>query len=375
MKSLLEEIAFVARSKFVFSALILPLIIAGLFGYLFKDNQINAAKVAVIDEDNSLYSRQLINQLNASQYIDVLAVINQAVAPDHLFYNENYTGIVYLPRGLEQNRYTGKQSNIGFLVDFSIPAGSADLRAAISEVIAAENNTISMGRLKTMGLNEEQSNGLTANLSLQQRLLYNPTNDYMNLVVIGFVNIVALSLLTIHTVKIIPRLRLAGELAGEIGNPFGLLTRVLPCAITSGITLFFAMGILKWTGAFRFAGNPFEFMIPLFLYTLVSGLIGMCLGWTAENPSKAMVRGFVVVITSFLLSGIQTPTALFPVPIQQFASILPLTWHLRLTRGMGLRGGPLGYFGSEIGVYLFMIAVVVFLLALNMLKEGRNLEA
>jgi len=280
-------------------------------------------------------------------------------------------GVVYLPRGLEQNRYQGRQSNIGFLVDFTVPASSGDLRSGLNEVINNENTATAQGRLKAMGLNGEQANGIVTSLSLQQRLLYNPMNDYMNISVIGFVNIIALSLLTMQTVKIIPRLRAEGNLLAELTNPFGLLSRVLPYAAISCITLFFAMGILKQVGSFRFAGNPFEFLVPLFLYTLVSGLVGMLIGLVAKPP-QAMVWGLGVVIISFLLSGIQAPVALFPKPIQMLSSILPLTWNFKFIRGMGLRGGDLSYFQQEIGVYILMIAVVMLLLLLNMLREVKR---
>jgi len=229
-----------------------------------------------------------------------------------------------------------------------------------------------MGKLKMMGLNGEQAAGMLANISLQQRHLYNPTKDPINLSVIGFVNIIALSLLTMQTVQIIPRLRDKKSLVGELGNPFGLLSRVLPYAIISALTLFFAMGVLKQVGGFRFAGNPLEFLLPLTLYTLVSALVGMLLGWNAPNGSKAMARGFAVVITSFMLSGIQAPVALFPQPIQMLSSILPLTWHFKFIRGIGLRGGDLSYFGSEIGVFLLMLATVTLLLLLNMFRETKK---
>lgn len=375
MKSLRDEMTHIASGKFVFSALIMPLIFATIFGYIFSHSQINESKVAVIDEDNSPYSYELINKLDASQYIEVAAVFHQTMQPDDLLYNEKYVAVLYLPRGLEQNRYQGRQSNVGFLVDFTVPASSADLRAGVNEVITMENTATSLGRLKAMGLNGEQAAGMATNLSLQQRLLYNPTNDYMNLTVIGFVNIIALSLLTMQTVRIIPRLRAEGKLLDELNHPMTLLSRVIPYSVISCLTLFFAIGILKQVGGFRFVGNPFEFLLPLFLYTLVSGLIGMLLGWNTKNPSMAMARGFGVVITSFLLSGIQAPVALFPKAIQVISNMLPLTWNLKFLRGIGMRGGELSYFAKEIGVFLLMIGIVMFLLVLNMVKEVKKVKS
>jgi ABC-2 type transport system permease protein len=372
MKSLRDEWSYVLGGKFIFVAFLIPLIFAALFGYIFSHNQINKAKVIVIDEDNSSYSHQLINEFNASQYIEVANVIHYVSNPSTLLYNEAYVGVIYLPRDLELNHYHGKQSKMGLLVDYTSMGASAYLRTGVTEVITAENVAAAKGRLKsTLGLTNDQADGILSNISLQQRLLYNPNGDYMYLSVIGFVNIAALAILTGSTLTIISRLRLQGKLEDELKDPFGLLTRITPYSLVIGISLFFSFGILKQVGGMRFAGSPLQFLFPLFLYTIVSGLLGMFMGWSASHPAKAAVRSLGVILPSLLLSGVQAPIILFPKPIQIFSDVIPFTWLFTFIRVIGFRGADIHYMWKGIGVLLFMVSVLVLLILLLIKRESK----
>ncbi|MDF2960737.1 MAG: hypothetical protein K0S39_2472 [Paenibacillus sp.] len=51
LSSFREEWNFMLRGKYIIKALLTPLILALVFGYLFSQNQLNESKIAVIDED------------------------------------------------------------------------------------------------------------------------------------------------------------------------------------------------------------------------------------------------------------------------------------------------------------------------------------
>ncbi|GAA4875794.1 hypothetical protein GCM10023310_64330 [Paenibacillus vulneris] len=374
MRSQLDEWRIALTGKFVPAILIAPLIVAALFGYMFQNSQINEAPIAVVDEDNSIYSRQFTEKVNASQYMQVTDVFHQAMQPDTLLANEKYMAVIYLPRGMEQLRYQGKQVNIGVLIDNSMPSAVGNLRNGIQELITIENTTLSVGKLKVMGLSDEAAAGIVAPLSMQQRLLYNPTSDFIGFMVIGFVNVVALGITAIAAASIVPRLRVEGKLLQELDHPIGLWLRVVPYAVISCISLLLAIGLLKQLGGLRFAGSAIEFIVPLLLYTLTVSWMGMLVGWSAADPSKVALRTYAIVYPSFMLSGVQVAPIVFPYPIQVISHMLPLTWLFKLLRGMGYRGGSIAYFSAELGVFLLMIGVLSLGIGLMMLWENRKLK-
>lgn len=374
MKSLIDEWRHIAKGKFIFMVIIIPLVFATILGYIFQNNQLNEASVVVIDEDRSTYSQELIQKLDASQYIDVKNIYYEPIDPNQFFYNENYLGAIYLPAGLEESRYQGKQINIGFYVDQTVPMAVSSLRSGVTEVISTENMTTGVGKLVAMGLSTSQATAMISGLSLKQHLLYNPTNDPINGTVFGFVNTIFLSLIAAAVIGLVPRLRQTGELTRELENPLGLIARLIPYSIIASIGLYFSLGALKYFRTLRFDGNYIEVLLPFLIFTFNACLLSVLVGWTASSPAKAEGRIMLIVMPSFLLSGVQVPTVMLPEPMMWLSQFLPATMHFKFVRGIGMRGGELSYFVSEIGEYLMVTSLYVAIIYFLMRREARVIK-
>ncbi len=370
MKQFREQIEKMRHDKVAITALIIPIISAVIFGYMFSNNQILETSVAVIDLDNSNYSRQLIDKLDASPYIQINKVFNVPLEPSQVLINEKYLAVISLPNELEDNVYRNKRTNIGFIVDNTVLASSANLKQAMSEIFANENITLSMSKLKGMGCSGEQALGLINGLSVQQRALFNPTADYVNSNVFGFINLVILGVLTAQSIKIIPELRAEGKLQQALNSPLGIISRVIPYALLYFVSSILVLGLMKQIAGLRFSGSVFEFFIPLLLYTFASGLVGMLLGWSAKEPASRLI---IVVMPSFLLSNVILPVALMPKPIQYLAMAFPLTWYTKFFREIALREASISHLWKDLGGFLILIAVILFLLTLEMIKEKHKI--
>lgn len=77
--------------------------------------------------DNSKYSRELITQIDSSEYMRVKAVLNVPTTPNDLFYRDEADAVIYLPEGLEKNFYSGSSSPVGIFYDNSNTAQTADI--------------------------------------------------------------------------------------------------------------------------------------------------------------------------------------------------------------------------------------------------------
>ncbi|MFD1956450.1 ABC transporter permease [Paenibacillus thailandensis] len=377
MKAFIEEWKLLISGKSVIVFIVVPILMATVFGYVFKNNQINEAPLAVVDLDHSKYSRELVGKLDASQYISVEGVFDNDIDPNMLLYNERYVAVLYLPAGLEQNRLKGAQTNIGFYVDNIVTGAVGSIRSGVSEVITTENAAVYSGTLKAMGLSDSAVAGMMTSLNLQQRTLYNPTNSTMTTSVVGFVNTAMISLLGSASLTIVPRLREAGQLGEALANPLQLVLRIVPYSLVGCVSFILSFGILKQVGGMRFEANAFEMFIPFFIYTLLLSFFAMIIGWTAANPAKAGKRSIIIILPSFLLSGANFPVLMLPEPLQFFSKLLPLFWQLEFIRGLAFRGGSLKYFIPEFGEAILLLAgmlAVVYLLVLKERRAERNMS-
>lgn len=248
MKSLIDEWKYVIGSKYIRLIFIGPMIAALFFGLMFSQNQLNKSPVVVIDEDHSEYSRQLISKINASQYMSVKSVYASRMSPETLLANEQAVAIIMLPNQLGLRQQQGKSTNIGILMDNTMPSGLTGIRTAIQEIIQTENMTLSMTRLIQKGMDTETAKGIVSPLSLQQRMLFNPTSSYVGFMVLGFVNIVVLMITTSAAGSIVPRLRQEGKLFANGKSPFQLWVRSVPYAALSSLSLLLSYGLLKQVG-------------------------------------------------------------------------------------------------------------------------------
>ncbi|UPK44755.1 ABC transporter permease [Paenibacillus pabuli] len=372
MKSLIDEWKYVSGSKYVRMIFIGPLIAAVFFGLMFSHNQINKSPVVVIDEDHSEYSRQLISKINASQYMSVKSVYASRMDPEILLANEQAVAVIMLPNQLGVRQQQGKSTNVGILMDNTMPSGLTGIRTAIQEIIQTENMTLSMTSLMHKGMDAETAKGIVSPLSLQQRMLFNPTTSYVGFMVLGFVNIIVLMITTSAAGSIAPRLRQEGKLFANGKSPFQLWIRSVPYAVLSSISLLLSYGLLKQVGGMRFEAEPYLFIIPLVIYAFALSLLGMLIGYTAKDISKVSLRTSFVLYPSFLATGIQLSPLAFPEPFQIIAWALPMNWLNRLIRGMAFREGALTAYSQELGALLIIIGAASLFMGLLYLRETRK---
>lgn len=360
MNAIRDEWRHITSGKFILLMLAVPVLVAAVFGYIFQNGIMQDAPLAVVDLDHSTYSRQLIDRLNSSQYIEVVDVFDNYMESDMLLYNEKYSGVLYLPSGTEAAQAQGKSINLGLYADMTMAAGASTVRSGVSEVIATEN----------------AGKGIGSVLIVEQRSLYNPTSQTIMSSIMLFINVIMLAFLALNTLSIVPRLRQEEKLAGDLKNPVSILLRAIPYAIISSISFYLVIGIIKQVGGLRFEANILELFVPLFLYGFSSSLMAIAIGWTSSSTIHAAGRIVFIMLPSFLLSGVQVPYSLLPRPLQFINVLLPLSLHFKFLRGMGYKGGRLNYFVPELGHYfLIIVLLTLIIIFLSIREEKREKEA
>lgn len=359
MNAIRDEWRHITSGKFILLMLVVPILVAAVFGYIFQNGIMQGAPLAVVDLDHSTYSRQLIDKLNSSQYIEVKEVFDNYVESDMLLYNEKYSGVLYLPSGMEAAYTQGKAINLGLYLDMTMSAGASTVRSGVSEVVGTEN----------------AGKGGVSVLNVEQRSLYNPTSQTIMSSVMLFINVIMLAFLALNTLSIVPRLRQEEKLTEELKNPVNILLRAIPYALITSVSFYMVIGIIKQMGSLRFEANIFELFVPLFLYGFSSSLMAIAIGWTSSSTLHSAGRIVFIMLPSFLLSGVQVPYSLLPAPLQWINLLLPLSLHFKFLRGMGYKGGRLCYFIPELGHYCLIMALLSSIIILLAFNEGRPKKA
>ncbi|MBR2216508.1 MAG: ABC transporter permease [Selenomonadaceae bacterium] len=340
-------------------AMVVTLLLTVLLGQNFAKD----AKVAVIDLDNTKYSQELITKLNASEYIQITAVLNTAVNPESLCYRDQAVAVVYLPRGLEKNIYAGDEAPLGVFYDNTNTAWTAEVKEALNEIVAIDN-------AKRMG-------GSASGLTLNARNIFNPAGSTSNSTTQGFLFFFGSMFFTFATIGMVPRLRLSHELDRILleGSPWDLIFRIVPygiCLLTSFVV---GMAVLRIWGDMVFSGHLITFLFVQVFFVMTVGMLSLLFGWTAANPGIASSRMILFIPGGFILGGVTSPLSHLADWVVTLSHVFPLTWEYHFVRDIITRGAGLLDITKELGAFFVYIGVVAILFSAKFYSSKRKLIA
>ena len=361
VKSFKDEVKFLFSGKgmpYEKVCLTVAMIISIVLSVLLAGNFAKDAPVIVVDLDNSRYSREFITQIDSSEYMSVKAVLNVPANVDELFYRDEADAVIYLPEGLEKNFYSGTSSPVGIFYDNSNTAQTADIKAAMNELIA---------------INNAMANGSSGGLVLNDRNLFNPAGSTSNTQTLGFLFFFGSMFFVFATIGMVPRLRLTKQLDKILidGTAWDLIGRVLPYSACMVVSFFFGLAILRIWGDLVFSGRILDFLLIQIVYAIMLGMMSVLIGWTAQNPGIASSRMILFIPGGFILGGVTSPLSHLSSWVVTASHIFPLTWEFHFTRDIIQRGASLSQISSEVGAFMIYVAIVAIFLSLKF-QASRN---
>ena len=364
-ESFLDELKFLFSGKgmpyekvCIMVAMVISVVLSVMLAGNFSEN----APVAVIDLDNSKYSRELITKIDASEYMQVTTIINSPMNPEELCYRDQVVAVVYLPQGLEKNRYSGSSAPIGVFYDNTNTAQTADIKEALPEIVAIDNAMFS-------------GSGESSGLTLNSRVLFNPAGSTSNAQTQGFLFFFGSMFFTFATIGMIPRLRLTKQYEPTLlnGTPWDLIGRLVPYCFCLVISLFLGMAVLRVWGDLVFSGRMLEFLFIQLFMAMTIGILSIFMGWTAANPGIASSRMILFIPGGFILGGVTSPVDHLSSWVVALSHIFPLTWQFHFTRDIIQRGASLSAISSEVGAFFIYMAFVAILLNWRFEKSRKEI--
>lgn len=344
MKSLSNELAYLFSGQgmpYAKVSLLVAMACAIIFTLFFGNNTIHEGPVAVIDLDNSAYSRTLTEKIDASPFIHVDTILHEAQTPESLLYNDSHIAVIYMPPQLEKEKYATGTAKVGVFYDNTSAGQSGEIKAALNEII-----------------------GMEQGVTLEDRLLFNPSGSAANNgSVQGFLFFFSSMFFVFATIGMIPRLRLTGEYDAILrdGSPWDLLIRLIPYGMCLLSALVIGMVVLHFLNDMRVAGNILLFYSTQVLYIFSLGMMSLLFGWTAANPGVASSRMILFIPGGFILGGTTAPIQELSSWVKIISHVFPLRWEYEFTRDILVRGAGMGDIAQTLGFFLLYIAVILIL--------------
>ena len=121
-----------------------------------------------------------------------------------------------------------------------------------------------------------------------------------------------------------------------------------------------------------FRGSLAAFALGALLFLFVTLSIGIFISTVSQTQGQAIQLAIMTLLPQILLSGLFFPISSMAAGVRWIAYVLPLTYFVKIARGVMVRGEPIGALWSSF-VMLAVLGAAVFTLAV--LRFRRDLGA
>ena len=336
--------------------LVLPAAQLLLFGYAIQTD-VRHLPTVVLDESRTSESRALVTTLMNSGVFDPAGEVADRATARRALDAGTANAALVIPPEYGREVAAGRTATVQMLVDAADPqtAGAAISGAQLGAQARA-----------TQIIAERVS--LANPLDMRVRPLYNPAQRSAVFIVPGVIGVLLTITLTLITATAIVRERERGTLEQLIVTPIGKTSLMLGKLVPFVIVGYVQMTVVLTMG-WVFFRVPIVGSLPL-LYLLTIPFIiaslgvGLLISTVARSQAQAMQLSFFFMLPNILLSGYLFPRMSMPLPAQFVGLALPLTYYLKILRGLMLKGTGFADLWRPTGS-LVVLAVLLFTLSVR----------
>ncbi len=361
-----KEILHIVRDPRTLTIMFLmPVIQLILLGYT-ATTDVEHLATAVLDQDHTLQSRELVDAYRASNYFDILYYVRSEEELGRLIDGGRAKAGIIIPTGYGESLTGENRASIAFIIDGSMPSVATTAFSAAYTVAQAQSTELIQ---KIYGINVEEQPGI----DVRPRVWYNPDMKSASFMIPGLMAMILQMGSSIFTALSIAREKEEGTIEQLIVTPLRsielIVGKVIPYVI---ISLFNLIEVLL-IGVFWFGvpinGNVLLLLALGLLSLLVSLGIGLFNSTIANTQQEAMFLTFFLMLPFIFLSGFFFPLEAMPQMLQWISYLVPLRYMLVIVRGIILKGTGLDILWDQVLALILFAAIMLTLASLRFRKR------
>jgi ABC-2 type transport system permease protein len=347
-----KELLAVLKDRRSRMSLLIPPIVQGLvFGYA-ATYDLNHVPYAVLDQDRSAASRELLAGLDGSGVFERVADLHSSRDIRTFIDERRALLVLQIGQNFERQLQLGQQAEVQLIADGRNSNTAATASSYLTAVVGTFND------------HWRRDHGLAAPvLSSTERAWYNPNFETRWNMIPGLIGTLAMIQTLMLTAMSVAREREQGTFDQLLVTPFRPFEIMAGKAMPSML-----VGITQATGVFLVAQLWFRIPFAGSFVTLYSGLvlfllaaigIGLLLSAVAATMQQAMLLSLLFIMPFSLLSGLTTPLSNMPSVLQYFTAINPLRYAIDIARRVYLEGAGLPLLTHDLWPLALIAAVTL----------------
>ncbi len=347
-------------------AIVLPIVQTTLLS-LAANLDLTRAPVVVWDEDQSAESRDLAHRIGAVPYFELVGYRLDGASLERALADGTALAALHFPPHFARDLQRGT-ARLQLLVDGSDSMTAGVAMSYLSQIAAEFDQELRLEELDRRGFEVR-----LPTVRVESRVFYNPDLRSLWYMAPGVMALVLTILMQNLTALSIARERELGTLEQLVMTP--IRTREL---LLGKLIPFFCIGcldaVLVSVAVVFIFGVPLRGSVPalavavlVFLFATLG--LGLSLSTLSANQQQAQLLSFFLGFPSILLSGFIFPVDNLPAVLQPLSAAVPMTYLLRVIRGVFLRGAGFAGVLPEIWALLGLAVIYFGLGALRFRKR------
>ena len=345
-----ELLAILKDPRSRLSLLIPPVFQCLIYGYV-ATYDLNDVPYAVLNQDRSAASQELLAVLDGSGVFRRVANLNRAADVKTIINERRALLVVQIDQDFERRLLSGRQGNVQVIADGRNSNTAGTAMGYVNSIV------------DTFNADWRTAHGQSrAPVRLTTRAWYNPnleTRWHMIPALLGVLTFLQTLLLTALSVA---REREQGTFDQLLVTPFRpveiMAGKALPPMLVGIVQMTLILLVAQLWFRIPFAGSFLTLYTALSVFVLASTGIGLLVSSVAATMQQAMLLSFLIMMPFALLSGLVTPISSMPEILQYLTLINPLRYAIDIAHRVYLEGAGLGLLIPELWP-LGVIAVVM----------------
>lgn len=347
----IKEIIHILRDRRTLMMVIfMPLMQVMIYGFGINTD-VKHLRTYVYDQDRTYLSRRLVAAFEYSDYFTVVAQSNDLRSVRYAIdKGKAQTGLV-IPPNFSVDVLKHKTAQVQLLIDGT---DSTPANVAMNSSQAIVSNFMQAQGLVAIGVMP---------IDFRPRLWYNPDLKSTFFMLPGLIALVLHLIVPMITANAIVREKEQGNIEQLLVTPIKpyelIIGKILPYIVVGLIIATSIILAIHFLFHVPIRGSLIDLFLLTLVYLVVCLGIGLWASTIAQNQQQASQIVMFFAMPSILLSGFIFPRETMPMWVHHIGYLLPMTYFLKIVRGIILKGMTAVDLLSQIWPLLLMAAVVI----------------
>lgn len=344
--------------------LVLWLCSLGFFLWFFHAGVARELPVALVDNDRSAMSRQLVRMIRATPAAGPVFAVSSADGGERLLRRGEVMAVVVIPEGFERDLEAGRQGRVeGYVTGTNMTANGL-ISKSLQQAVMTLSARLALERCVAAGIPTAELAAAVMPIRMSQHALFDPWINYGYYLLPGFLPMMLLIFTMMASVYSFGSELREGTAREWLRTAGGSVVAAAGGKIVTMTAVTMAAGCAMMAAMFGGFGVPMNGSWPVLgaatlLLVVAYQALGMLFVALFANMRLALSLGGGYSVLAFSFSGLTFPLLAMSGAMRAASRMFPFTYYTEVMINEALRGAPLRCSLAALGA-LALFALVPF---------------